>query len=132
MADADKEKQISISYAELEQIKAMSRVETLVSMQTDALNSHKEDDDKNFNNLHMAIRNVQLEIAEIPKTMYTCRDDIEKKIHDDVSKDYVSKEDFNKFAGKITYTLGGIMLLGMFATWVISLAVNVQKLSGGG
>jgi hypothetical protein len=109
--------------ADLEHAKAMATVQATLAVIREDLTSHEADDEKNFGNIHKAIRSVAEDVVEIPKTVYKCRDQLEA----DIEKGYVSQNQFNK----LTYTLGGIVLVGMFMTWAISLYVNVQKLAGG-
>jgi len=112
---------------DMENAKAMATVQTMLAGQREDFKEHTESDEKIFTELFTLIRDMRSEVSEIPKTVRDCRDQLELDMHKTMDDNYVRKDQFNK----LIYTMGGIVLFGMFATWLISLFINVQKFAGG-
>jgi len=109
---------------------AQTRVETLLAVHRDDFMSHADRDEKTFTELFNIQRAIRDDVQSIPKKITSCRDQLEHKIHEDIEKHYVTKAEFDKFSNRITYTLSGIMLVGIFATWLLSIFVDVTKIIG--
>lgn len=109
---------------------ALTRVETLLAVHRDDFLEHAKRDDETFTELFNLSRNIHEEVHNIPSKITACSEELEKRIHKDMENSFVSKEVYAKFTNRITYTLSGIMLFGVFLTWVISVFVDVTKLTG--
>lgn len=128
---SEEQQERTYTQGDLENAKAMATVQTMLAVQRDDFKAHEAEDERNFGNIHGAIRNLSEEIADIPKTMYKCRDQLEKDMHKDNLETFVTKSEFNKLSNKITYTVGAFIMVGMGLTWAVSLYINIEKLSGG-
>lgn len=128
---SEKQQEKIYTHGDMETAKAMATVQATLAMQREDFKEHTESDEKIFTELFKLIREVRTEVSDIPNTVHQCRDQLEIKIHKDIEDNFVKKEEFHKFSNKITFTISGVVLAGMFLTWGISLFINVQKLAGG-
>lgn len=124
----EKTEMVSREFMELQL--SQTRVETLLAVHRDDFMTHSADDKNTFNEIFAIQREIRNDVQQIPKKITSCRDQLEYKIHEDIRKHYVSKTEFNNFSHKITYTLSGIVLVGIFATWFLTAYVNLSKLLG--
>jgi len=120
-----------VSREHMETQVSLARVQAVLDVHRDDFLTHATDDKSTFNEIFSMQRAIREELHEIPKKITSCRDQIENKIHQDIKENFVTKNEFDRFSNKITYTLSGIVLFGIFVTWILTNISNIHKIFGG-